>query len=178
MPMLDVTIPENSISPNAESALLERLTDVLLIHEGADPKNPAARSLAWVFLHRPESIYVAGARTSEPRYRVVVSVPEGQFDDARRSAMVGAVTEALLDAEEGARPRDPMRVWVFTNEIPDGTWGGAGRISRLADIATFVMGDPVKGYAYAQKRLAASHAARQTPVTQTPGAGAEQSSGA
>jgi hypothetical protein len=42
---------------------------------------------------------------------------------------------------------------VFANEIPDGTWGGGGRIARLADIAGVVLGDPEKGREYAEKRL-------------------------
>ena len=153
MPMLDIFVPENALSPSAESSLLARLTDLLLIHEGADPKNAAARAIAWVFLHRPAVVYVAGAKETVPHYRVIASVPQGQFDDDRRAAVVKAVTEAVLDAEEGSRARDPMRVWVFTNEIPDGTWGGGGRIHRLADIAGAVLGDREKGRAYAEARL-------------------------
>lgn len=162
MPMLDITIPEGALGPEAEEALLARLTDLLLHHEGADPENPAARSLAWVFLHRPARLFVAGAPATLPHYRVVASVPEGQFDDQRRAAMVAAVTEAVLDAEEGKRPRDPRRVWVFANEIPEGTWGGAGRIHRLADIAGLVLGEE-KGRLYAEARLKKVRAARDEP---------------
>jgi phenylpyruvate tautomerase PptA (4-oxalocrotonate tautomerase family) len=88
-------------------------------------------------------------------------VPEGQFNDERRQAMVEEVTEVVLDAERGAHPRDPMRVWVFAAEIPDGTWGGAGRINRLADIAGFALGDLDKGRAYAGRRLAERRAAAE-----------------
>ena len=154
MPMLDVTIPEGALNPEAEQKLLARLTDVLLEHEGADPTNPVVRSIAWVFLHRPAVTFVAGAPETEPHYRVVASVPEGQFDDERRKSMVEAVTEAVLDAEDGAHPRDPMRVWVFPTEMPDGTWGAAGRINRLEDIAGLVIGDQEKAREYAERRLA------------------------
>ena len=65
-----------------------------------------------------------------------------------------AITEAVLDAEEGSRPRDPMRVWVFPTEVPDGTWGGGGRIVTLADIATFVTGDPELARRHAEERIA------------------------
>jgi phenylpyruvate tautomerase PptA (4-oxalocrotonate tautomerase family) len=161
MPMLDVTIPEDALKPEAEDALLATLTDLLLRHEGADPQNPVARSLAWVFLHRPARLYVAGAPAANPHYRVVASVPEGQFDDERRAALVAAVTEAVLDAEEGARPRDPRRVWVFANEVPDGNWGGAGRIHRLADIAGMVIGDQEKARQYAERRLKQARASKR-----------------
>jgi phenylpyruvate tautomerase PptA (4-oxalocrotonate tautomerase family) len=154
MPMLDAFIPDQALAPDAERQLLSNLTDILLRHEGADPSNPTVRSIAWVFLHRPASVFVAGEPATEPRYRIVASVPEGQFDDERRQAMVEAVTEAVLDAERGAYPRDPMRVWVFAREVPDGTWGGGGRINTLADIAGFALGDPEQGRQYAKQRLA------------------------
>jgi phenylpyruvate tautomerase PptA (4-oxalocrotonate tautomerase family) len=159
MPMLDAYIPEGALSAEAERELLAKLTDILLRNEGADPTNPAVRSIAWVFLHRPAAVFVAGEPAVEPHYRIVASVPEGQFDDERRQAMVEEVTEAVLDAEHGAHPRDPMRVWVFATEIPDGTWGGLGRINRLADIAGFALGDLDKGREYAERRLAQRRAA-------------------
>jgi phenylpyruvate tautomerase PptA (4-oxalocrotonate tautomerase family) len=154
MPMLDAYIPEGALPAAAEKELLRTLTDVLLEHEGADPTNPAARSLAKVWLHRPAALLHAGQEPEAPHYRVIASVPEGQFDDERRASMVAAVTEAILDAEDGRYDRDPLRIWVFANEIPDGTWGGGGRIARLADIAAIVLGDPEKGRAYAERRLA------------------------
>jgi phenylpyruvate tautomerase PptA (4-oxalocrotonate tautomerase family) len=96
----------------------------------------------------------AGEEPVAPHYRVIASVPEGQFDDERRASMVAAVTEAILAAEDGRYDADPLRIWVFANEIPEGTWGGGGRIARLADIAGLVIGDPEQGRAYAERRLA------------------------
>lgn len=159
MPMLDAYIPEGALSGDAEKRLLRTLTDVLLTHEGADPRNPAARSLAKVWLHRPALVLHAGETPELPHYKIVAAVPQGQFDDERRASMVAAVTEAVLDAEEGRGDRDPLRVWVFTDEIPDGTWGGGGRIARLADIAAIVLGDAEKGRAYAERRIGAAHSA-------------------
>lgn len=153
MPMLDAYIPAGALSQQAEEALLAKLTDILIVNEGADPANPQVRSIAWLFVHRPETVYVAGAPAEAPRYRFVASVPEGQYDAERREAMAREVTEAVLDAEAGAHDRDPSRVWVFTPEIPDGTWGALGRIVTLADIATFATGDPERGRRYAEERL-------------------------
>lgn len=153
MPMLDAYIPEGALPAAVERALLSTLTDVLLQHEGADPRNPAARALAKVWLHRPAAVLHAGEEPVAPHYRVIASVPEGQFDDERRASMVAAVTEAILAAEDGRYDDDPLRIWVFANEVSDGTWGGGGRIARLADIAGLVLGDPEKGRAYAEHRL-------------------------
>jgi phenylpyruvate tautomerase PptA (4-oxalocrotonate tautomerase family) len=157
MPMLDAYIPEGALAAEAEARLLSDLTDLLLQHEGADPAAPLARSLAWIFLHRPAALYVAGQAQQTPHYRFVVAVPEGQFDDARRSAIVAAVTATVLDAEDGAHPRDPRRVWVIASEVPEGTWGGGGRIMTLADIVTYVSGDPDRGREHARARFAARY---------------------
>jgi phenylpyruvate tautomerase PptA (4-oxalocrotonate tautomerase family) len=159
MPMLDAFIPEGALQAEAEQQLLSKLTDILLRNEGADPADPAARSIAWVFLQRPAQVYVAGEPAAEPRYRVIASVPEGQFDPERRRQLAAEVTEAILDAEQGAYERNPLRVWVFANEIPEGTWGGGGRIVTLADIIGFVVGDAEKGRQYAERRLAERRAA-------------------
>lgn len=158
MPMLDAYIPAGALSPAAEEKLLGELTDRLIVNEGADPTNPQVRSIAWVFVHRPEAVFVAGTRANEPRYRFIASVPEGQYDSERREAMAHSITEAVLDAEQGAYERDPARVWVFTPEVPDGTWGALGRIVTLADIATFATGDADRGRRYAEERLASRRA--------------------
>lgn len=154
MPMLDAYIPEGALTPDAEAQLLAELTDALIINEGADPTNPQVRAIAWVFVHRPAAVYVAGSAASAPRYRFIASVPEGQYDAERRQAMVQSITEAVLDAEHGAHDRDPRRVWVFAPEIPEGTWGGAGRIVTLSDIAGFALGDPEAGRKYAEATFA------------------------
>lgn len=164
MPMLDAYIPAGALSPEAEHDLLATLTDVLIRTEGADPANPAVRSIAWVFLHRPEVVYVGGEPASAPRYRIVASVPEGQFTAERRGALVAEVTDAVLDAEQGAHDRDAMRVWVFTPEIPDGTWGSTGRVVTLADIAGFALSDRAAGRVYAE-RVFAERRAQPTAST-------------
>jgi phenylpyruvate tautomerase PptA (4-oxalocrotonate tautomerase family) len=152
MPMLDAYIPYGALTPKAAHSLLATCTDLLLKHEGVDPANPAARALAWVFVHRHE-MYVAGAPAKAPYYRFVCWVPEGQYDDERRAAVTGAMTEALVEAEGGRWPSPEGRVWVFTFEVPDGTWGGlGGRVLTLPDIAEHVIGDA--GRRYGEQRLA------------------------
>jgi len=165
MPMLDAFIPDGALEPEAEQQLLGQLTDILLKWEGADPAHPIARSIAWVFLHRPAAVYVAGEPANEPRYRIIASVPEGQLNSERRAGMVAAVTEAVLDAEPVGRTRDANRVWVFTNQVPEGTWGGAGKIFRLADIIGKVLGDEEQGRVLAKERLADVKAERDAVFT-------------
>lgn len=128
-----VGIPEGALSPSAEGELLGRITHLLLEHEGVDPTNERARLLAWVFVHRPET-YVAGVPAEAPHYRFICQVPEGQYNDERRAAVNAAMTQAVVEAEDGSWPHPEHRVCIFTLELRDGTWGGAGRVLRLPDI--------------------------------------------
>src|SRR4030095_16694542 len=101
MPMCDAYIPQGALSPSAERELLGRITDELLEHEGVDPTNERARPLAWVSVHRPE-MYVAGAPAQAPHYRFICQVPEGQYNDERRAAVTAAMTQAVVEAEDGS----------------------------------------------------------------------------
>jgi phenylpyruvate tautomerase PptA (4-oxalocrotonate tautomerase family) len=154
MPMIDACIPEGALTPDAEMALMTKLTDILLTAEGLDPTSPVARSVSLIFLGRPVTVFVGGTPAAEPRYRITCSVPEGQLDDLRRAQLIGAVTEAILDAERGAWPRNPGRVWVFPVDVPEGQWGSRGKQQRLADIMTFLTGDVEASQRHAEQRLA------------------------
>jgi phenylpyruvate tautomerase PptA (4-oxalocrotonate tautomerase family) len=154
MPMLDVYIPEQALPTETETRLLRQLAEILIEHEGADPSDPVARSLAKVWLHRPAAMLHAGETPSAPHYKVIASVPQGQLDDVRTASAVAAITNAILAAEEGRYDQDSLRIWVIANEIPDGNWGAGGRVVRLADIAAAVLRDPHKGREYAEQRLA------------------------
>jgi phenylpyruvate tautomerase PptA (4-oxalocrotonate tautomerase family) len=156
MPMIEACIPHDALSPEAEKALFAKLTDILLKAEGLDPANAKARAVSLVFVTRPAAVFVAGEPAAEPRYRITCAVPEGQLDDAKRATLVSEVTEAVLDAEQGARERSGARVWVFPVDVPDGRWGSRGKIQRLADIMTYMTGDAAASRAYAESRLAAA----------------------
>ncbi|MFG2477391.1 hypothetical protein [Streptomyces fagopyri] len=160
MPMLDVYIPEGALEGDAEAALLKRITEILIGYEGFDPADPGTRAISWAFLHRPAALHVGGAPADVPRYRVIASVPEGQLDREAREAVVAEVTDAILDAENGAWPRDPRRVWVFPAEIPEGYWGGAGHIVPLADILTLTGISTERARELAARRITASRAER------------------
>ena len=69
------------------------------------------------------------------------------------AAVAMLAMSTLARAEDGRWPNPQERVWVFTSEIPDGTWGAQGRIFRLPDIAGYVAGDA--GRQYAERQLAA-----------------------
>ncbi|MGY3532903.1 tautomerase family protein [Bradyrhizobium sp. USDA 4452] len=141
MPMIDVTIPEGALEPDAEARLIKELGDILIGHEGFDPANKVAKGVTVVFLHRPAAVYVAGAPSPSPRYRIVPTVPEGQYTEASRAALVKDVTDAVVRADGGSFEDVAPQVWVFPTEIPDGQWGSRGVIRPLPDIQAFIAGE-------------------------------------
>jgi len=140
MPMIDAFIPENALTPQAEQELFSNVTDLVVKHEIGDSSNERGRNAAWIFVHRPQ-VFVAGAPATAPRYRFIVSVPEGQFDSDRRQAITAEITEAVAKAENGQLEDVKGRVWVITAEVPDGTWGARGRVVRLPDILSSFLGE-------------------------------------
>ena len=160
MPMLDVYIPTGALDPDAEIALIDELTSILLRAEGADPSNAFARQISWVFLHRPE-VFVAGAVPNKPHYRVIASVPEGQLNGAaKKQQLVSEVTEAIARAEGSNDQKAKDRVWVFPLEIPEGHWGSFGNIQSLGNILGAAIGDADKGRGVAEHRIAQSREER------------------
>jgi phenylpyruvate tautomerase PptA (4-oxalocrotonate tautomerase family) len=141
MPMIDVTIPEGALQPEAEARLMKELTDILITHEGFGADNKVAQRVTWVYLHRPAAVFVAGERSALPRYRVVSTVPEGQYTQAIREALVRDVTAAVVRADGGKYEEVAPRVWVFPSEIPDGEWGSRGAIQPLPNIQALIAGE-------------------------------------
>ncbi|MGD0699046.1 MAG: hypothetical protein ABSA02_04090 [Trebonia sp.] len=160
--MCDIYIPAGALPPDAEKELVKRVSEILVGHEmrrmadsTADPAELAASrehasSIAWMFVHRTET-YVAGEMIEEPRYKFEVAIPEGLIDDVFRDSIVSDLTRAVADAESGKWRHVSRRVWVFTYEVPDGSWGGGGRTMHLRDIVDFVA--PGRG-AFAEQRFA------------------------
>jgi phenylpyruvate tautomerase PptA (4-oxalocrotonate tautomerase family) len=134
--MIDVTLPEGALTEEQRNTLGERLTNTILEWEGA-AEIPFSRQITLVYFdERPAgSIYVAGEQAAEPRYRVLVTIPEGSIkDDERKAGLVEDVTKDILEVDGAQGDEASFRVWVFIHEVPDGHWAGAGRIFRLRDI--------------------------------------------
>jgi phenylpyruvate tautomerase PptA (4-oxalocrotonate tautomerase family) len=141
MPMIDAVIPMNALSPEVEAALVKEMTDTLLRAEGFEPENQVAQSVSVLFLHRPEAIFVGGVAATAPRYRILPTVPEGQYTQEAVERLVEEITEAVVRAEGGTFEDVAPRVWVFPTEMPNGRWGSRGMIRPLPDIQAFIAGE-------------------------------------
>ena len=141
MPMLELTYPKGSISPEARAELLEELASRMLAAEKA-PDTDFFRSITWVYANEidPESIAVGGRPGGEPRFRVNVTVPEGALSDRRKGILVDSFNQAVLQAA-GLEESEGLRVWTIINEVTDGNWGAAGQQIRYKQLVELAAGE-------------------------------------
>jgi phenylpyruvate tautomerase PptA (4-oxalocrotonate tautomerase family) len=141
MPVIDVVIPENALSPEAETRLLKEVTDILITAEGFDPKNPIAQSVTLLFLHRPAAVFVGGERSTAPRYRVTTNVAEGKYSDEAVKMLMHEVNEAFARAEGISPEAMGKKLYIFPTETPEGRWGSQGVVRPVADIQAMIAGE-------------------------------------
>ncbi|MET8137911.1 tautomerase family protein [Streptomyces sp. NPDC005251] len=132
MPMIQLTAPRGSLTPEGRESVQGALAGVLLRWEGA-PDTPFFRAQEWSYLNElPEGAQTT-AEDDAPRFLVNVTVPQGALSGRRKSGMVTEVTSVVLEAA-GLSEADALRVWVLIHEQADGTWGAGGSVIRFADL--------------------------------------------
>jgi phenylpyruvate tautomerase PptA (4-oxalocrotonate tautomerase family) len=138
MPVIDLTLPEGCFERAEHEALAAELTR-LIIHWAGGSGRPGHDTASWAFVQDAELAEVGGRPRRPDRrqvYRVVVSVPKGSLDAARRSGLMHDVARAVI-AAEGSEPttENLMRVRCAVDEIPDGSWDVGPGPLRLRDLA-------------------------------------------
>jgi phenylpyruvate tautomerase PptA (4-oxalocrotonate tautomerase family) len=126
MPMIDVTYPEGTLTPETRSTLVDELTTALLRAERA-PDTDFFRNVTWVYVHElPAGAVLAGGLPVEkPTFRIEVTTPEGALSDRRRKELVAEATRVVCEAAD-IPEEEAMRVWVLCREIAEGSWGAGG----------------------------------------------------
>ena len=133
MPKLDVTLPDDALSPDARRELPEKLGATLLRWEGA-PDTEFFRSITWAHLiELPAAAIRTPDGEAEPHAVVEVTVPDGALSDRRKAGLVEEVTGDVL-AATGWGDEAALRVWVLIREVPDGNWGAGKQIIRFEQL--------------------------------------------
>lgn len=155
MPFVEVFSTPGTPRPAQRKQIAERLVAEVMVAEGA-PDNDQARAISWLVWHDLEAWSVGGTivgKDEPPRYVVRVSVPAASLTDDKREQIVRRVTRVLADADdEPERLYTSVSSMVLLTEIPEGNWGGIGRIVRFNDIASFVMSGSLGGMSEAEAR--------------------------
>jgi hypothetical protein len=89
MPKIDLTLPDDALSPEARASLPGELAAALLRWEGA-PDSHFFRSISWTHLHElpADAIHTAEGQATEPHAIVEVTTPQGALNERRRAGLV------------------------------------------------------------------------------------------
>ena len=134
--MIDLTFVRGSLESEALNRLTDELVAVLLRAERA-PDTEFLRQNTLVYLHPldAEQVSVGGRGEGEPRFRVELTVFGGALDKSRKEQLVADVHAAVTTAA-GIDPKGPraFHVWTLIYEVPEGNWGGGGKVIYQSDV--------------------------------------------
>jgi phenylpyruvate tautomerase PptA (4-oxalocrotonate tautomerase family) len=146
MPVIRVTCSANALTDKQKAALAPRLIEAVMRQE-VDPVTEFAMSATFtVFNEIPEKdCYVS----KEPFWLVEGMTAAGFFTQKRRDAAHAAVTKAFLDVlgDDGSSivlggtrisPAYLVRLYFLLIEIPEGSWGAAGRQMSALEIGQLI----------------------------------------
>jgi phenylpyruvate tautomerase PptA (4-oxalocrotonate tautomerase family) len=162
MPKLDLTIPADAVSDDAQQELARKLGATLLHWEGA-PDTDFFRSITWAHVHAlpPEAIQTPDGQ-AEPHAVLDITVPSGALCDRRMAGLVEDTTKVILEAT-GWGPEAGVRVWTLIHEVPDGNWGAGGQIVRFEQLREAAKAERDKEGSGAEK-VPATNAGEEVPA--------------
>jgi phenylpyruvate tautomerase PptA (4-oxalocrotonate tautomerase family) len=133
MPKLELTIPAESLSEEAQGELARELGAALLRWEGA-PDTEFFRSITWAHVHAlPAASMQTPDGVADPHAVIEISVPDGALSERRKAGLVEETTKLVLEAT-GWDPEASWRIWTLIRDVPEGNWGAGGRVVRFQQL--------------------------------------------
>jgi phenylpyruvate tautomerase PptA (4-oxalocrotonate tautomerase family) len=133
MPKLELTIPADSLSEDAQGQLARDLGAALLHAEGA-PDTDFFRSITWAHVHAlPAASMQTPDGVADPHAVIEISVPDGALSERRKAGLVEETTRLVLEAT-GWDPAASWRVWTLIRDVPEGNWGAGGQIVHFQQL--------------------------------------------
>jgi phenylpyruvate tautomerase PptA (4-oxalocrotonate tautomerase family) len=135
VPQLDLYVPAGALHPAQKSSLMSTMTDLLFKWEGV-PQDSPNKAFAWAYVHEvPADSHAIGGKPASafdrPRYRVVVTVPEGVLNAESKAGLVAEVTQAIAGIEGKSLDETSTRVTCYILDVANGGYGVAGQIYHL-----------------------------------------------
>jgi phenylpyruvate tautomerase PptA (4-oxalocrotonate tautomerase family) len=134
MPLIRITAQEGTFDKATQNKFIEEVTDAVLTAEGADPKDPAAQSLAWAYYTEQQQgdIYIGKENIDTPPVLIRVTTPAGALDQAANNALAKSINDIINDFIGIFDVR--LNHWLLIDEIPTTGWASNGIIFSLKDV--------------------------------------------
>jgi len=134
MPLIRVTVQEGTFDKATRNQFIEAVTDAVLTAEGANPKDPAAQSLAWAYYTEQEKgdVYVGKQIIDSPPILIRVTTPAGSLNEDESQALaisVNAIVNDFIGAFENR-----LNHWLLMDEIPESGWASNGVVFSIDDV--------------------------------------------
>ena len=163
MPKLDLTIPAEALSDDAQQELARDLGATLLRWEGA-PDTEFFRSITWAHVHPlPAEAIQTPDGQAEPHAVLEVTIPQGALSERRKAGLVEDATKLVLE-RTGWGPEAGIRVWTLIQEVPDGNWGAAGQVVRFEQLREAAKAEREQEGSGKEQVPAASSAGEEIPA--------------
>jgi phenylpyruvate tautomerase PptA (4-oxalocrotonate tautomerase family) len=149
MPVIRVTYPAKALTDKQKETLAPLLIDAVMLQE-VDPVTELARDATLiVFNEIPQK---DSYMSKEPVWLVEAMVAAGFLNQKRRDAAHAAVSKAFVKVlgDDGSSivledvrvsPKYLSHLWVLIIEIPEGSWGWAGRQTSALEIGHIIGSD-------------------------------------
>ncbi|MFD0077500.1 4-oxalocrotonate tautomerase family protein [Streptomyces sp. NPDC127166] len=132
MPLVEITVPEGTLSEVAAEVLQQQVADSVLTAMEL-PRTEFFAAATWVYVREAAKGLATTAAGRPPGVLVVVTPLEGFLTPERNEALAVEVTRHV----HAATGPDTV-VWLVVNEIPEGNWAVNGGLTRRAKIDELV----------------------------------------
>mgnify|MGYP000529982455 CR=1 FL=1 len=134
MPLIRITAQEGTFNKATQNKFMEEITDAVLAAEGADPKDPAAQSLAWGYFTEQQQgdVYVGKQNIDTPPVLIRVTTPAGALDQAASKVLAKSVNDIVNDFIGPFEGR--LNHWLLIDDIPKTGWASNGVVFSIDDV--------------------------------------------
>ncbi|MEE1819667.1 hypothetical protein PUR59_32180 [Streptomyces sp. SP18ES09] len=132
MPLVEITVPEGTLSGAAAEVLQQRVADSVLTAMEL-PGTEFFAAATWVYVREAAKGLATTGAGRPPGVLVVVTPLEGFLTPERNEALSAEVTRHVHEATG-----PDTVVWLVVNEIPEGNWAVNGALTRRAKIDELV----------------------------------------
>mgnify|MGYP000187925453 CR=1 FL=1 len=134
MPLIRVTTQEGTFDKATKNKFMEEVNDAVLTAEGADPKDPAAQSLAWAYYTEQQKgdVYIGKQNIDTPPVLIRVTTPAGALDQAANIALAKSINDIVNDFIGPFDGR--LNHWLLIDEIPENGWASNGVVFSIEDV--------------------------------------------